>query len=40
VKELVQHNKVRFSELLDMFSRAVHQFNAMRERIRGNRAIF
>ena len=29
VKELVQHNKAHFSELLETFSRAVHQFNAL-----------
>ena len=40
VKALVQHNKTHFSELLEIFSRAVHQFNAIRERTRGNRAFF
>ena len=40
VKALVQHNKTHFSELLEMFRRAVHQFNALYERTQENRDIF
>src|SRR5262249_650832 len=37
VKELVQHNKVPFSELLERCSRAVHQFDAVHKRTRHER---
>ncbi len=39
VKALVQYNKAHFAKLLEMFSRAVHQFNAICQRTQGNRAI-